>query len=107
MSLQEPENRGIAFGTSGRSGWRIHTRNPWIAPAAFDPEHMVVVLTGLGCLGRINAVPVSEVRQQALDRRRMEQAVPYPLQISQRFGVALPGRVHVSPNNLLERLNLS
>jgi len=89
VPLQKPQNRGIAFDTASRTGWRECARYPGVAIAAVDPKHVVVVLTRLRRGGRVDAVAITEMPDQTFTGGLMKYAGLEFFEAGERPGVAL------------------
>jgi hypothetical protein len=61
VTLQEPQNRGIALDAGPRASRRERARNPRVAVAAFNAKNVVMVLTGLRRGDPLNAVMIPEM----------------------------------------------
>ena len=102
LSLQEPQDRGVAFhacpGASGRKG-PCHPRVPVLA---VDAEDVGLVHAELGHRDRLYVVVIPQMGEQALSHGLVLHSPTEALQVSQRFGVALTSVLGVVPDYLLE-----
>jgi hypothetical protein len=102
LSLQEPQDRGVALHAYPRAGGGKGPCDPRVAVPAVDAEDVGLVHAELGCRDSVDPVAIPQMGEQVFTCGLVVDSPAQTLQIGQGFGVALTGVLRVVANDLLE-----
>src|SRR5207237_1093517 len=93
---------GVALDAGARPSGRKRARDPRVTVAPVDPEDVGVVHAELGCRDCVDTVVLPDMGEQSVGNGLVVHPRTETLEICERFAVALPGFLGVTPNDLLE-----